>query len=233
MIRKKVLLVVLTVAMLTIAGCSTSTESINSGDGEDLNSNGGALEEKQLHPQEPSEQSVTDTTHYENSSYDRSNQNYTYSTEEMESLMMERINDFRGRNDVVRVNHSVALSSSASTKAFHMAENDYYAHTSPGGVTAQEFIDSVGQCSVEASENIDIAQVGEPTNDTLAGGGSEAVIRDVFQAWKNSDEGHRETLLQDGDRRSDVEMGVGIYIERWDQNNDILRVYAVLHTCSN
>lgn len=226
MIRKKALRTVLAAAVLLIAGCSTATDVIGHSSG-DLENKGGPMEERSVHAQEPAEQQVTDVTHYEN----KQNQNYTYSSEQIEQQLFERINEFRENNNAIRATQSAALESSASAKAFHMYKNGYYAHTSPGGISFDKFIEDTGNCQGITTENIDIARVGEVHENTLAGGGSSAIVEDAFNAWKNSDEGHREAMLIDGASPSAVEMGVGVYITPWKQNNDIYRIYVVLHVC--
>jgi len=226
MIRKKTLLTVFAAAILLIAGCSIAADVIGESSGS-LENDGGPMEERSVHAQEPSEQQISDVTHYE----DQPNQNYTYSSEKIEQQMLERINEFRENNNAVRATHSAALESSASAKAVHMVNNDYYAHTSPNGVGFDEFIQDTGTCAGPTTENLDIARIGEVHRNTLSGGGNLAVVEDVFTAWKNSNEGHREAMLIDGADSSSVEIGVGVYIKPWEQNNDMLRVYVVLHIC--
>lgn len=187
----------------------------------------GPLHGNETHPQEPSEQQIADTYHYENGS----SKQVTYDSDKIEQYLLEYINEFRKQQNAKQAGVDSSLESSASAKSYHMVQNDYYAHESPGGLRPEDFVNEVGSCDGAVAENINGIGVGEPgpvgTLDS-----NKAVAYHIFKQWKNSEEGHREAMLMDGAEPSNAEIGVGVYITPHEGSDEIYTVYATYHVCA-
>ncbi|MCK4745202.1 hypothetical protein KAS41_04015 [Candidatus Parcubacteria bacterium] len=88
-------------------------------------------------------------------------------------------NDKRIKNGLKPLKTDFALKKAANEKAEHLAENEYFAHTSPSGKTFIEWIKDAGYNYLYAGENLAM--------DFIT---AEAVV----DAWMNS-ESHRKNIL--------------------------------------
>jgi|GEM_PF-4393277 len=115
------------------------------------------------------------------------------STHRAEQLIHQEVNERRSAHGVPNVTWSDPLASEAFDHSYDMEERDYYAHTSPEGVTFQERF----SMNCRAGENImrtlwreDVTVQGDTERITS----EEQLAEHVVDAWMGS-EGHRENLL--------------------------------------
>lgn len=99
-------------------------------------------------------------------------------------------NKERAQNDAPELVISPVLTQAAELKAKHMAENEYFAHTSPDGKSPWYWLDQVGYEYSYAGENLAIN-----FNES----------KDVTRAWMDSPS-HRANIIKD----SYTEVGTGV-----------------------
>jgi len=98
-------------------------------------------------------------------------------------------NEFRAANGVSEVTWNAQLAAAAQAYAERMANEGFFSHTSPEGVTAGQRIRDAGYRWITYGENI---AAGYSTPES------------VMQGWKNSS-GHRANMLKSSFR----DLGVG------------------------
>lgn len=100
---------------------------------------------------------------------------------EMETKLLNRINEKRKENNLVELTIDDELQNVARLKAQEMVEKDYFSHTSPEYGSPFEMMDNMGITYKVAGENI-------------AGNIS---LEEAVNAWMQS-EGHRDNILENG-----------------------------------
>lgn len=106
-----------------------------------------------------------------------------------EIAILKSTNEFRAESGVESLRLNPQLSQAAESKAQHMIDNQYWAHTSPDGVEPWEFLTEKGYAYALAGEN-------------LARGYTDGET--VVAAWQSSD-AHRQNQLN----TEFTEIGVG------------------------
>jgi len=106
------------------------------------------------------------------------------------SVLVDLTNLSRAESELTLLSKSDVLSEAAQQKASHMAQEGYFAHESPTGVTPWHWFNEVGYNFVYAGENLAV-------NFTDS--------EDVVTAWMNS-EGHRANIL--GEHFTEVGIGI-------------------------
>ena len=104
-----------------------------------------------------------------------------YATSMSRTDLLNATNTFRAQNGLPPLSMNSQLNSSAQSKAQHMIDNDYWAHTAPDGTTPWYFFDAAGYNYARAGEN-------------LAYG--FATSQDAVNGWIASP-GHRANMLGD------------------------------------
>ena len=104
-----------------------------------------------------------------------------YATSMSRTDLLNATNSFRAQNGLPPLSMNIQLNSSAQSKAQHMVDNDYWAHTAPDGTTPWYFFDAAGYNYSRAGEN-------------LAYG--FATSQDAVNGWIASP-GHRANMLGD------------------------------------
>jgi hypothetical protein len=94
-------------------------------------------------------------------------------------VLVDLANEDREDNDLVPLTPNPILEEAAQRKAEHMAEEGYFAHESPDGVTPWDWFIEVGYQFTHAGENLAVNFVDS---------------EDVEEAWMNSP-GHRANIL--------------------------------------
>lgn len=100
---------------------------------------------------------------------------------EMETMLLNTINQKRKENNLVELTIDDELQNVARLKAIEMVEKDYFSHTSPTYGSPFEMMDQMGITYKVAGENI-------------AGNISP---EEAINAWMQS-EGHRDNILENG-----------------------------------
>lgn len=114
----------------------------------------------------------------------------SYATDMSVAELLQDTNDQRAANNVAALSLNATLNQAAQAKAHDMATNNYWAHTSPSGLTPWYFITQAGYGYTTAGEN-------------LAYG--FATASDALTGWMNSP-GHRANILN----AAFTEVGFGI-----------------------
>lgn len=111
--------------------------------------------------------------------YVRQSSNFLSSV--LPSVLVEMTNENRLEQDLGGLQHNDTLAKAAKLKAEHMAENSYFAHDSPSGITPWHWFQEAGYTYDHAGEN-------------LAMNFSDS--QEVVEAWMES-RLHRENILEE------------------------------------
>ncbi|HVM76857.1 MAG TPA: CAP domain-containing protein [Candidatus Paceibacterota bacterium] len=95
------------------------------------------------------------------------------------NALVDQTNESRTANGVPALHENATLDAAAQLKANDMVKNNYFAHTSPAGLTPWYWFDQVGYNFNYAGENLAV---------------NFSDSEDVTSAWMNSPE-HRENIL--------------------------------------
>lgn len=142
----------------------------------------------------------------------------------VENRLVDRINTYRDSRGENRLERETDLDEMAEYHSQDMIEDDYYAHTSPGGETVKDrFQEFAPQCR-GGSENIHRAELREnmriyQSDTTVDTTTVDGLTTYFFKGWQNSD-GHRENMLNSRWTR----IGIGVGMEGGD-------VYATVVFC--
>lgn len=96
------------------------------------------------------------------------------------SVLVDITNENRLAEDLTEVEQNDTLTQAAQLKANHMADNGYFAHDSPGGVTPWHWFEEAGYGYEHAGENLAV---------------NYSDSQDVVEAWMES-RLHRENILE-------------------------------------
>ena len=111
------------------------------------------------------------------------------------SVIVNLTNTNREYSDVGTLQSNELLNKAAQLKANHLAENQYFSHTSPGGISPWQWFNEVGYRFKYAGENLAVNFVDST---------------DVERAWMNSPS-HRANILNDNFTEIGVATAEGIY----------------------
>ena len=112
------------------------------------------------------------------------------------AVIVELTNEERIDESLIKLKHSDILTRAANLKAADMAENEYFAHYSPNGVSPWYWFDTVSYDFIHAGEN-------------LAVHFTESA--DVMEGWMNSP-AHKENILNG----NFTEIGIGTATGEYD-----------------
>jgi len=110
-------------------------------------------------------------------------------------VLVDLANEDRGENALNSLTPNSTLEIAAQLKADHMAQNSYFAHVSPDGVTPWHWFIEAGYQFVAAGENLAV---------------NFSDSEDVEDAWMNSP-GHRANILNDDFTEIGIATSRGIY----------------------
>lgn len=110
-------------------------------------------------------------------------------------VLIDLTNDNRREASLTSLSRNPLLDEAARLKAEHMAEESYFAHFSPDGVSPWHWFSEVGYDYLHAGENLAIHFVDS---------------EDVVAAWMDSP-GHRENIMNDSYREIGIGTAQGTY----------------------
>lgn len=156
----------------------------------------------------------------------------------IETLVHERINDERESRNYDTLTHDADLRAIASSYSGHMADKDFFSHTSPSGETFEDRYEQAGySCRVPLSgneyatggENIAytyaFTPVSQPWGETVTYESEEGIADGIVRQWMNS-QGHRENILESHWENE----GVGVAVVE-NPDGDGLKVYVTQNFC--
>lgn len=109
--------------------------------------------------------------------------------------MVSLVNEQRSKNGFSSLRENILLTVSATQKACNMRDRNYWAHTSPDGVTPWDFIERAGYNYIYAGENL-CRDVGD---------------MECMRLFMISTKGHKENILSP--RYKDVGIGrCGVFV---------------------
>ncbi|WP_415381505.1 CAP domain-containing protein [Halosimplex sp. TS25] len=155
----------------------------------------------------------------------------------VEYAIHNRVNEIRTERDLSRLRMAPKLRAAARYHSRDMAEDGYFAHTSPGGETRADRYDRFGyQCRVDTGVGNEYVTGGENIAYTWAnvtvesddgstsyGGNETAIGRGIVAQWMDS-AGHRENVL----RSYWEHEGIGVAAAEVDGET---KVYATQNFC--
>ncbi|MFC7047306.1 CAP domain-containing protein [Halobacteriaceae archaeon GCM10025711] len=155
----------------------------------------------------------------------------------IEQAVHENINERRASHGLSRLDYDTGLQEIARYHSRDMAENAYFAHTSPGGETMSDRYDTFGySCRVPVDDNRystgaeNIAYTYFEERIRTDDGGTryydtaDEVATGLVNQWMNSS-GHRENILEPYWENE----GIGVYVIEDTEGH--IRVYATQNFC--
>ena len=151
--------------------------------------------------------------------------------EKVEELVHQKINEERTQRGLSKLDYSEKLENIADKHSKDMAENNYFAHTSPSGQTMADRYEQANYiCSIDTgaviqqgAENIAQTWYQEPISTesgTVLHESEEDVAEGLVTQWMNSP-GHRKNILKPYWNNE----GIGIYVTEDDE------VFATQNFC--
>jgi len=115
------------------------------------------------------------------------------------SILIDLTNEARTNNDLPALVANQKLVQAALAKGNDMIENNYFAHTSPSGITPWHWIDQAGYNYIYAGENLAI---------------DFAASEDIFNAWMESPL-HKDNILNSHYK----DIGIGVVTGDWGERD--------------
>ena len=130
------------------------------------------------------------------------------------SILINLTNEERTNNDLPTLVINQKLIQAALAKGNDMIENNYFAHTSPSGITPWHWIDQTGYDYIYAGENLAI---------------DFAISEDIFNAWMESSL-HRDNILNSHYK----DIGIGVVTGDWEGRDTtiVIQMFASTYSLS-
>jgi len=147
-------------------------------------------------------------------------------SEEIEQLVHEKVNKERESQGLSTLSLDTELAEIARYHSKDMAQNDYFAHTSPDGEEMEDRYDMYGyECQADMGGN-QYATGGENLFKKSFSGytfTNEELATETVEGWMDS-QGHRENMLEEYWEKE----GIGVYIE---EDGSETTVYVTQNFC--